>query len=125
MISSAQGEFEAGISSEGQTKEHALLAFTLGIRNVIVCVNKMDRTSGKEYDENRFNEIKTEATGFLKKLGYKVDNIQFIPISGFKGDNLIEASTNMPWYKGPTLVEAIDSLPAPVRPSDKPLRLPL
>ena len=57
MISSAPGEFEAGISAEGQTKEHALLAFTLGIRNIIVCVNKMDRTTPKNYDEARFKEI--------------------------------------------------------------------
>ena len=125
MISSAPGEFEAGISSEGQTKEHALLAFTLGIRNVIVCVNKMDRTTPKNYDEARFNEISKEATDFLKKVGFKPENIQFVPISGFLGENLIEKSDKMSWYKGPCLTDAIDLLPAPVRPSDKPLRLPL
>lgn len=75
MISSAPGEFEAGISSEGQTKEHALLAFTLGIRNVIVCINKMDRTTPKNYDEGRFNEIVKEATDFLKKVGFKLENM--------------------------------------------------
>jgi elongation factor 1-alpha len=125
MISSAPGEFEAGISSEGQTKEHALLAFTLGIRNVIVCVNKMDRTTPKNYDEVRFNEIKSEATNFLKKVGFKEDNMQFIPISGFLGENLIEKSDKMPWYKGHCLTDAIDILAPPVRPSDRPLRLPL
>lgn len=125
MISSAQGEFEAGISAEGQTKEHALLAFTLGIRNMIVCVNKMDKTSPAPYSEARFNEIVAEAKNFLKKLGYKEENIQFIPISGFLGENLITRTDKMPWYKGLCLVEAIDKLPSPVRPSDKPLRLPL
>lgn len=125
MISSAQGEFEAGISSEGQTKEHALLAFTLGIRNIIVCINKMDKTSAKPWDEVRFNEIKAEATNFLKKLGYKEENMQFIPISGFLGENLTTKTENMGWYKGLCLTEAIDKLPAPTRPNDKPLRLPL
>ena len=125
MISSAQGEFEAGISAEGQTKEHALLAFTLGIRSMIVCINKMDKTLPNEYSEARFNEIVNEAKNFLKKLGYKEENLQFIPISGFLGENLVTRTDKMPWYKGVCLVEAIDKLPVPVRPSDKPLRLPL
>lgn len=85
----------------------------------------MDKTSAKPYDEARFNEIKAEATNFLKKLGYKEENMQFIPISGFLGENLITKSEQMGWYKGPCLTEAIDKLPAPVRPNDKPLRLPL
>lgn len=85
----------------------------------------MDKTSAKPYDEARFNEIKAEATNFLKKLGFKEDNMQFIPISGFLGENLITKSDKMPWYKGVCLTDAIDSLPAPVRPNDKPLRLPL
>lgn len=101
------------------------MAFTLGIRSVIVCVNKMDRTTPKNYDEARFKEIQTEATNFLKKVGFKEENMQFVPISGFLGENLISQSDKMPWFKGPYLTEAIDNLPAPVRPSDRPLRLPL
>jgi elongation factor 1-alpha len=56
------------------------------------------------YSESRFNEIKTEMASFLKKVGYNPDKIPFIPISGWAGDNMIEPSTNMPWYKGPTLI---------------------
>ena len=124
MIASAQGEFEAGYAKEGQTREHALLAFTLGVKQMIVACNKMDADSVK-YSEERYEEIKKELSGFLKKVGYNVEKIRFVPISGWAGDNMIEKSDNMPWYKGPTLLEALDLLEAPVRPSDKPLRLPL
>lgn len=64
-------------------------------------------------------------SGFMKKVGYNPDKIPFIPISGWAGDNMIEKSTNMTWYKGPTLIEALDNVIPPKRPSDKPLRLPL
>ena len=124
MISSQAGEFEAGISKEGSTKEHALLAFTLGVKQMIVGVNKMDHPS-TNWGESRYEDIKKEASDFLKKTGYNPEKIPFVPFSGWLGDNLIEKSTNMPWYKGPTLIEAIDSMTPPVRPSDKPLRLPL
>merc|ERR1712079_228271 len=90
----------------------------------IVAVNKMDDSSVK-YSEKRYNEIKSELTTYLKKVGYKVDTMPFIPISGWEGDNMLEASTNMPWYKGPTLLAALDNLRPPKRPVDKPLRLPL
>lgn len=124
MISSKPGEFEAGISKDGSTKEHALLAFTLGIKQIIVGVNKMDAI---DYDEKRFKEIKDEATNFLKKTGFKPDAIQFVPFSGWTGENLIEKSTNpkLSWYKGPCLIESIDNCTPPERPTDKPLRLPL
>jgi elongation factor 1-alpha len=124
MIASPQGEFEAGISKDGQTKEHALLAFTLGVKQIIVCMNKMDEKT-VAYSQERYEEIKVEVTAFLKKTGYKIETVKFIPISGFNGDNMIEKSTNMPWYKGPTLLEALDDITPPKRPTDKPLRLPL
>jgi elongation factor 1-alpha len=124
VIASGQGEFEAGISKDGQTREHALLAFTLGVKQMIVATNKMDDKS-VNYSQARYEEIKKEVGGYLKKVGYNVEKVQFVPISGWNGDNMIEKSDNMPWYKGPTLLEALDSLEAPVRPSDKPLRLPL
>jgi len=124
VVASGQGEFEAGISKEGQTREHALLAFTLGVKQMIVCVNKMDDGSVM-YAEARYNEIKTEVTAYLKKVGYKPAKIPFVPISGWAGDNMIERSTNMPWYKGPYLLEALDMVNPPKRPVDKPLRLPL
>lgn len=124
MISSQAGEFEAGVSKEGQTKEHALLAFTLGVKQIIVGINKMDHGS-VNYSEERYNEIKKEASDFLKKTGYNPAKIEFVPISGWSGENLIEKATLMPWYKGPSLIEAIDKMTAPVRPSDKPLRIPI
>ncbi|KAJ1748878.1 translation elongation factor EF-1 alpha [Coemansia sp. RSA 990] len=134
IIAGGTGEFEAGISKDGQTREHALLAFTLGVRQLIVAVNKMDSV---KYDENRFNEITKEVSNFIKKVGFDPKKVAMVPISGWEGDNMIEASTNMPWYKGwkkatktgevtgKTLVDAIDAIEPPVRPSDKPLRLPL
>jgi elongation factor 1-alpha len=124
MIASPQGEFEAGISKEGQTREHALLAFTLGVKQMIVCVNKMDEKT-VNFSEDRYNEIKKEVSDFLKKVGYKPDTIPFIPISGWNGDNMLERSANTGWYKGPTLLEALDKIEAPKRPTEKPLRLPL
>merc|ERR1712224_338268 len=124
IIDSTNGGFEAGISKDGQTREHALLSFTLGVKQMIVALNKMDATEPK-YSKNRYNEIVKEVGGYLKKVGYNPDKINFVPISGFQGDNMIERSTNMDWYKGPTLLEALDQCSPPVRPSDKPLRLPL
>merc|ERR1712066_713143 len=129
MISSQAGEFEAGVSKEGQTKEHALLAFTLGVKQMVVGLNKQDHPS-VNYSEERYNEIKKEATSFLKKGGYKVDQIPFVPFSGWTGENMKEkcnkeGKDQMPWYKGPTLVAALDTMTAPERPVDKPLRLPI
>ena len=122
VVAAGTGEFEAGFSKEGQTREHALLAYTMGIKQVIVAVNKMDAAN---YSEERFNDIKTEMSSFLKKIGFPPKNVNFVAYSGFKGDNLIERSENMPWYKGDTLLEALDKIEPPVRPLDKPLRLPL
>jgi elongation factor 1-alpha len=134
IIAGGVGEFEAGISKDGQTREHALLAFTLGVRQLIVAVNKMDSV---KWDQARFAEIVKETSNFIKKVGYNPKTVAFVPISGWNGDNMIEATTNAPWYKGweketkagvskgKTLLEAIDSCDPPSRPTDKPLRLPL
>jgi len=124
VIASPTGEFEAGISKNGQTREHALLAFTLGVKQMIVACNKMDATTPK-YHKDRFEEIKGEVQNYLKKVGYKPAVIPFVPISGWEGDNMLESGSNMPWYKGPTLLEALDNIKPPKRPVDKPLRLPL
>jgi elongation factor 1-alpha len=105
-----------------QTKEHAFLARTLGIDQIIVAINKMDLV---DYDQNRYEEVKQEVAELLKTIGYNVDEIPFIPISAFKGDNVVEKSDNMPWYDGPTLVEALDELEPPEKPIDKPLRIPV
>merc|ERR1711937_958898 len=75
--------------------------------------------------EERYNEIKSEGSLYLKQVGYKIDTVPFIPISGWVGDNMLENSTNMPWYKGPFLLQALDAIKPPKRPVLKPLRLPL
>jgi len=89
---------------------------------MIVALNKMYAC---QYSESRYNDIKEEVSGYLKKVGYKPAKINFVPISGWVGDNMIEKSANMAWYKGPILLEALDLLTPPKRPTDKPLRLPL
>jgi len=134
IIAAGTGEFEAGISKDGQTREHALLAYTLGVKQLIVAINKMDTT---QWSESRFQEIIKETSSFIKKVGYNPKQVAFVPISGFNGDNMLEVSTNCPWYKGwekeiggnkssgKTLLEAIDAIETPKRPTDKPLRLPL
>merc|ERR1712021_185110 len=124
MIASPPGEFESGWSKEGQTREHALLAFTMGVKQMFVCCNKMD-AKGADFGEPRFNEIKAEVSLYLKQVGYKIDNVPFIPISGWVGDNMLKLSDNMPWYKGQYLLEALDAIKPPKRPILKPLRLPL
>jgi elongation factor 1-alpha len=123
-IDSTPGGFAAGWSDEGQTREHILLANTLGVKQMIVGFNKFD-DKAVAYKEERYNELKAELFDGLKKAGYKPAKMNFIPISGFEGDNMIEKSTNMPWYKGPCLIEALDTVKPPERPVDSPLRLPL
>jgi elongation factor 1-alpha len=124
VIASGTGEFEAGIAKNGQTREHALLSFTLGVKQMICAINKMDDKS-VNYSEDRYNEIKNEVSGFLKKIGYNPNKIPFIPISGWNGDNMLERSTNMGWWKGPTLLDALDNIVPPKRPIEKALRVPL
>ncbi len=124
MIAGAQGEFEAGYAKNGQTREHALLAYTLGVKEMIVCINKMDDKT-VNWGESRYTEIKDELSKFLTKCGYKTKDMDFVPISGWNGDNMIERSANMKWYKGRIMLEALDNIKPPKRPSEKPLRLPL
>jgi len=124
VVAAGEGEFEAGISKNGQTREHGLLAFTLGVKQMIVVVNKMDAPS-VNYGQSRYEEIQKEVSAYLKKVGYNPAKIPFIPISGWVGDNMIEKSANLPWYKGPTLLESLDAIIPPKRPTDKALRIPL
>jgi elongation factor 1-alpha len=91
---------------------------------MIVCTNKMDEKT-VNFSEDRYNEIVKEVKEYVKKVGYNPTKIPFIPISGWHGDNMLEKSPNLPWYKGPTLLEALDAIDPPKRPNDKPLRLPL
>merc|ERR1712227_128088 len=131
IVAAGVGEFEAGISKNGQTRVHALLAYTLGVKQLIVGVNKVDSTE-PPYSEKRFTEIQTEVSNYVKKVGFNPKSVSFVPISGWHGDNMIEPSTNMGWYKGwqkevkegkfkgMTMFEALDSIIPPTRPSDKP-----
>ncbi len=107
-----------------QTKEHIFLSRTLGVKQVIIAVNKMDATK-PPYDEKRYNEVKEEVGKLLRNVGYKVEDIPFIPISAFKGDNVVKNTENLSWWKGDTLVQALDKLTPPEKPTDKPLRLPV
>ncbi|MEM0506461.1 MAG: translation elongation factor EF-1 subunit alpha [Thermosphaera sp.] len=124
VVSARKGEFEAGMSPEGQTREHAILAKTMGINQLIVAINKMDATE-PPYSEKRYQEVKEVLGKFLKSLGFNIEKIPFIPISAWTGENLIERSPNTPWYNGPTLVESLDMLEVPSKPIDKPLRIPI
>eukprot|EP00475_Leptophrys_vorax_P018359 TRINITY_DN25079_c1_g1_i1.p1 TRINITY_DN25079_c1_g1~~TRINITY_DN25079_c1_g1_i1.p1 ORF type:complete len:461 (+),score=123.00 TRINITY_DN25079_c1_g1_i1:171-1385(+) len=125
VVSAIIEEFEAGIGPSGQTREHARLAFILGVKQIIVCVNKMDHETVK-YSESRFEELKEYLSQFLQQqVGYEFEKIVFVPISGLNGDNLVEKSDNMPWYEGTTLIQALDCIKPPQRLSDKPLRIPL
>ena len=94
IVAAGVGEFEAGISKNGQTREHALLAYTLGVKQLIVGVNKMDSTE-PPYSEPRFNEIVKEVSSYIKKIGYNPKAVAFVPISGWHGDNMLEESDNV------------------------------
>jgi len=136
IVASGTGEFEAGIGKNGQTREHALLAYTLGVKQLIIGINKMDSTE-PPYSEARFNEISKEVSTYVKKIGYNPKAVAFVPISGWHGDNMLEGSDKMAWFKGweverkegnakgKTLYEALDAILPPQRPTDKALRLPL
>ncbi|HJJ43884.1 MAG TPA: translation elongation factor EF-1 subunit alpha, partial [Methanocorpusculum sp.] len=115
VVSGTEGPME-------QTKEHVFLSKTLGINQIVVAINKMDAV---KYSEEKYNEAKDKMTKLIMSVGYKPANTPFIPISAFVGDNIKVASANTPWYKGPTLLAAIDLFTMPEMPTDKPLRLPI
>lgn len=91
VVSAAKGEYEAGVSRSGQTREHAVLAYTLGVKQMIVCVNKMDLTE-PPYSQMRFDEVVRGVSGFLKKIGYDPSSVPFVPVSGWTGENMITAT---------------------------------
>uniref|UniRef100_A0A8C7ASC9 Tr-type G domain-containing protein n=1 Tax=Neovison vison TaxID=452646 RepID=A0A8C7ASC9_NEOVI len=99
IVAAGVGEFEASISKNGQTREHALLAYTLGVKPLIVGVNKMDSTE-PPYSQKRYEEIVKEVSTYIKKIGYNPNTVAFVPISGWNGDNMLEPSANMPWFMG-------------------------
>ncbi|KAL1766406.1 elongation factor 1-alpha 1 [Sigmodon hispidus] len=132
IVAAGIGAFEAGISKNGQTRKHALLAYTLGMKQLIVSVNKMDSTE-PPYSLKRYKEIIKEVSTFIKKIGYNPYIVALVPISGWNGDNMMKPNANMPWFKrwkvtckddsasGTTWLEALDCILPPTRPTDKPL----
>ncbi len=117
VVSAREGE---GVMA--QTREHVFLSRTLGVQQLIVLINKMDATQ-PPYSQKRFDEVKAEIEKLLKSVGYK--DIPIIPISGYKGDNIVKKSDNLKWFSGPTLLESLDALKVPEKPTNKPLRLPV
>lgn len=107
-----------------QTREHAFLARVLGVKQLIINVNKMD-ISGVDYSEDRYNAVVKELHQLLKMAGFNPADVPMIPCSSFLGENLYNKSSNMPWYKGKTLFEAINEIEMPSKPTDRPLRLPI
>jgi elongation factor 1-alpha len=122
VVSTKSGETEAATDPGGQAREHAFLSRTLGVGQMTVALNKMDDSN---YSEARYKEVKETVEKMLKLVGYNTTKINFIPVSGWKGDNLVKKSENMPWYKGPTLSEALDMFDPPEKPTGKPLRIPI
>jgi elongation factor 1-alpha len=105
-----------------QTKEHVFLSRTLGIQQLIVSVNKMDAVN---YDQKRYDQVKADVSALLKTVGFKPDGIPFIPTSAFKGDNISKHSENTKWYSGYTILEALNNLKEPDKPTSLPMRTPI
>ena len=105
-----------------QTKEHAWLCKTLGVGQLSVIINKIDTVN---YDEAKFNKAKEDVSQLLKTAGYKIDQVQFIPVSALNGDNVFKKSDKIAWYKGPTVYEQLDLIKEPEKPTNLPLRLPI
>jgi elongation factor 1-alpha len=124
IVSAKKGDYEAGTGPGGQTREHVFLAYTLGVRQLVVGITKMDDPTVK-WDQDRYDEVRDGVADLVKMTGYKVDTIRFVPISGWTGDNIVEPSKNMTWYKGPTMMQALDEFISPEKPTGKPLRVPI
>ena len=120
VVSGKKGEMEVGIAANGQTREHAYLAQTLGVKQLVVAINKADVYN---YSEDRFNECKESVGDLLKSIGFK--DVNYIPTSGMAMENLSKKSDKLSWYDGPTLIDAIDQFDLPEKPTGKPLRLPI
>ena len=125
LVSSAKkGEFEVGVDSGGQTREHAFLLKTLGVNQLIVAFNKFDDVT-VNWTQERYDEVKERLADLLKTVGFDPSKIDFVPVSGWTGANLKTRGDKLSWYKGPTLFEALDKMVEPSKPTDKALRLPI
>jgi len=126
VISARKGEFESGYERNGQTREHALLAKTLGVKKIIVAINKMD-DSTVIWSKDRFDAIKLDLGKFLRTIGYTENDVGWIPISGLAGSNLKEnVSTEIcNWWNGKPLLTMLDELQPFERLDEMPLRIPV
>ncbi|MBI3640936.1 MAG: translation elongation factor EF-1 subunit alpha [Thaumarchaeota archaeon] len=122
VLSAKEGETDTAIAPGGQAREHAFLLRTLGVSQLIVAINKMDDSN---YSEQAFKVAKEKAEKLVKSVGYKLENVPIIPVSGWKGDNLVKKSDNMKWWAGKTLLETFDEFKLPEKPVGKPLRIPV
>ncbi|ELW63891.1 Elongation factor 1-alpha 1 [Tupaia chinensis] len=136
IVTAGVSEFEASMSKNRQTQEHALLAYTLGVKQLIVGVYKMDSTE-PPYTQKKYKEIVKEVTTYIKKIGYHPNTVAFVLISGWNGDNMLDPSANIPWFKGwkvtrkagntngTTLLQVLDCILPPTCPTGKPVYRPL
>ena len=124
IIDASVDNFEEKALKEGQTFEQSSLAHILGIKQIIVAVNKMDEKT-VNWSQARFDDVRNFMIQNLEKIGFSSGDIQFIPISGLYGDNLFEGSKNLTWFTGPTLLQALENVPIHKNHNERPLRLPL
>jgi elongation factor 1-alpha len=120
VVDAAQRDEKGGLMP--QTKEHVFLSRTLGINQLIVVINKMDAVN---YDQKKYEELKGLLSKLFQVVGYKEEQLVYLPASGLKGDNILERGENLKWFDGPTMLQAIDSLKVPEKPTKLPLRLPI
>jgi elongation factor 1-alpha len=108
---------------QAQTKEHVFLARTLGVKQLFVAVNKMDMVN---YDQKKFEQVKTDVGNLLKLVGFKPDEIPFIPCSAYLGENVANKATKIPWWSGDTVLGTLDEkIKLPEKPTTLPLRVPV
>ncbi|HDM67195.1 MAG TPA: translation elongation factor EF-1 subunit alpha [Thermoplasmatales archaeon] len=107
-----------------QTKEHMFLARTLGVKQMVIAINKMDATK-PPYDKNRYEQVKEEVYKLAKSVGYKDEDLQFVPCAAFVGDNCVKGKGKLEWWDGPTVLEAMNNFKVPEKPIDLPLRWPI
>jgi peptide chain release factor subunit 3 len=126
VISAKLGEFESGFEGEGRTREHAILAKSLGVSKLVCIINKMDDDTVK-WSQSRFEQIKKDVSVYLKSIGFKEKDIMWIPMSGLTGENLMEpvSTHKCNWYNGPPLLDLLDTIELPVRHENGPVRIPI
>lgn len=124
VISARKGEFEAGFEAQGQTREHAQLAKSLGVQKLVVVINKMDDC---KWSRARYTEIQDKLTPFLNQTGYKDEDLIWVPIAGLTGANIVEPLDGKVcnWYNGPTFMQILDKVELEPRSPSGPLRLPV